>query len=154
MKTSGPAVLDPELQLCLDMSYGAVKTDEHPTSLASLHELLDGALTAGEGSFGEAAAGKLPVMIRVRDRQSVRRASALAKDHGLKGALFGSYWTEDLVEEVSASGLGVLCDPVAGVSPLRVGNVHRTAIQDVDPSPPGDHFVDRVSRKGGTRDPT
>ena len=112
VKTSGPAVLDPELQLCLDMSYGAVKTDEHPTSLASLHELLDGALTAGEGSFGEAAAGKLPVMIRVRDRQSVRRASALAKDHGLKGALFGSYWTEDLVEEVSASGLDVLCDPV------------------------------------------
>ena len=89
-----------------------MKSDEHPTSLASLHELLDGALKEGEGSFGQAAAGKLPVMIRVRDRQSVRRASALAKDHGLKGALFGSFWAEELVDEVSASGLGVLCDPV------------------------------------------
>jgi imidazolonepropionase-like amidohydrolase len=112
VKTSGPSVVDPELQLCLDMSYGAVKSDEHPTSLASLHELLDGALTGGKGPFGRAAAGELPVIIRTRDRQSVRHAAALAKAHGLRGALFGSFWAEELVDEVADSGLGVICDPV------------------------------------------
>ena len=112
VKTHGPSVVDPELQLCLDISYGAVKSDEHPTSLASLHELLDSALAGGAGSFGRAAAGELPVLIRARDRQSTRRAAALAKTHGLRGALFGSFWAEELVDEVEGSGLGVSCDPI------------------------------------------
>jgi len=112
VKTHGATVVDPELQLCLDASYGAVRTDEYPTSLASLHALLNSALTDGEGSFGRAASGELPVLVRVRDRQSVRAAAAMAAAHGLSGAIFGSYWTEDLVDEVSASGLGVICDPV------------------------------------------
>jgi imidazolonepropionase-like amidohydrolase len=112
VKTHGAKVVDRELQLCLDVSYGAVRTDEHPTSLGSLHELLDGAFSLGAGSFGRAASGELPVLIRARDRLSIRAAADLAKAHGLRGALFGSYWTEGLVDEVASSGLGVICDPV------------------------------------------
>jgi len=118
VKTHGAEVVEAELQLCLDVSYGAVRTDEHPTSLASLHKLLDDALSEGEGSFGRAAAGELPVFVCARDRQSVRAAASLAKSHGLRGALFGSYWAEDLVDEVADSGLGVICDPV-GVATNR-----------------------------------
>jgi imidazolonepropionase-like amidohydrolase len=112
VKTHEAKVVDPQLQLCLDASYGAVKGDEAPTSLSSLSALLDAALAEGEGSFGLATAQELPVLIRVRDRFSVRSASALAKKHKLQGALFGSYWAEDLVAEVASSGLGVICDPV------------------------------------------
>jgi len=112
VKTHGAKVVDAELQLCLDISYGAVKADEHPTSLASLRELLDDVLSEGAGSFGRAASGELPVIIRARDRQSLRAAASLAKGHGLRGAIFGSYWAEELVDEVAASGLGVVCDPV------------------------------------------
>jgi imidazolonepropionase-like amidohydrolase len=115
VKTHDARVLDSQLQLCLDASYGAVKTDEAPTSLSSLSALLDAAFTEGAGSFGLATAQELPVLIRVRDRFSVRSASALAKKHKLQGALFGSYWTEDLAGEVAGSGLGVICDPI-GVS--------------------------------------
>lgn len=119
VKTHEAVVVTAELQLCLDISSGAVRTDEHPTSLSSLQALLDEALSEGGGTFGKAASGDLPVLIRARDRQSTRAAAALAHAHGLRGALFGSYWAEDLVDEVAASGLGVVCDPVSIASNSR-----------------------------------
>lgn len=129
LKTHGAEVVDAELQLCLDVSYGAVRADEHPTSLASLHELLDSALSVGAGSFGRATSGELPVFVCARDRQSIRAAASLAKAHGLRGALFGSYWAEELVDEVASSGLGVICDPVGVAANQRAMRSIRALVE-------------------------
>jgi imidazolonepropionase-like amidohydrolase len=69
--------------------------------------------TRGEGPFGRAKRGELPVTIQAWDRHEVVRAAQFAAEHKLTGAIRGAPLAgdPDVVAALKASGLGVIVGP-------------------------------------------
>jgi imidazolonepropionase-like amidohydrolase len=111
VKTGGGAVIKPSAHLALGLSRRALNSNAFPTSYAGAMQELDRLFTEGEGAFGRALSGALPVLMQVGDRAETMRALAFAKRHRLQGALYGSVWAEDMAEALAESGLAVIATP-------------------------------------------
>lgn len=88
----------------------------YPGAVAELERLFD----AGEGVFGAASRGEIPVLIEAWQRQEVARALGFARRHKLQGAIRGATLARDLVEPVRDSGLGVVLGPFDPAAPARI----------------------------------
>ncbi len=111
VKTSGGRVVKPAAQLMLGLSSDALNRNKFPTSYAGAMGELEKQFSNPEGSVSRAAGGSLPVLMDVNDRAETLRAIAFAARFDLKGALYGSYWAEDVVPAIKESGLDVVCTP-------------------------------------------
>jgi len=121
VKTSGGRVVKPAAQLALSLSRDALHTNRFPTSYAGAIEELERRFGEPEGPVARAASGSLPVLIDVNDRAETLRAIGFAQRFGLKGALYGSYWAEEIAPQIAGSGLDVIC------TPFDVGDDSRSA---------------------------
>jgi imidazolonepropionase-like amidohydrolase len=92
--------------------YG-MRGNREPTSYAGALATLRKLFAQGAGPFGRAKHGELQVTIEAWDRNEVVRASALAKELGLKGSIRGAPLAgdPDVVASLKASGLGVVVGP-------------------------------------------
>lgn len=111
VKTSGGRVVKAPAQLMLGLSSRALNAGKFPTSYTGAIAELERRFSESEGSVGRAAGGSLPVLMDVVDRAEIMRAIAFAEKFHLKGALYGSYWAEEVVAAVKKSGLDVVCTP-------------------------------------------
>ncbi len=111
VKTYGGKLVKRGAQLALGLSSSALNSNKFPTSYDGAMRELDRLFSDPEGPISRAVAGNLPVLMSVRDRAETLRALAFAGRHGLKGALYGSYWAEDLATEIKQSGFAVICTP-------------------------------------------
>ncbi len=84
-----------------------------PTSYAGALTMLTQLLARGEGAFGRAKRGALPVAIEAWDRHEVLRAAQFAEEHELIGSIRGAPLAGDpaVVAALKASGLGVIVGP-------------------------------------------
>jgi len=84
-----------------------------PTSYAGALAMLDRLFARGQGPFGRAKKGELPVMIQAWERHEVVRAAQFARQHGLQGAIRGAPLAgdPDVLAALRASGLGVIVGP-------------------------------------------
>lgn len=108
VKTAGGRLLKRRGHLALSMCGEALRDNRFPTSYPGLLGALEERFTAGEGAWGEARAGSLPVLVEVRSRADALRAIELAKRHGLRGALSGAERIGEVADAVKASGMGVV----------------------------------------------
>jgi len=111
VKTSGGEVVKADTHLAIGLSSEALNENRFPTSYVGAMKVLDGAFSDPKGPVGRAASGNLPVLITVGDRAETLRGCAFASKYGLKGALYGSFWAEDVVSAIKDSGLSVICTP-------------------------------------------
>jgi imidazolonepropionase-like amidohydrolase len=119
VKTRGGTIVKKGAQLTLGLSSAALHSNKFPTSYDGAMRELDRLFADPEGAIGRAASGNLPVLMSVDDRSETLRALAFAKRYSLKGALYGSYWAEEIAAEIKQSGLGVVCDPFDVGDPSR-----------------------------------
>jgi len=114
IKTAHRTVLSSSAHLALGMSDAAISQGDFPTSKSGAMAELEARFEAREGAFGDAAAGRLPVLIDVRERDDVRRALALVERFHLRGVLEGARRAGELAEPIAASGLTVAVGPFLG----------------------------------------
>lgn len=111
VKTSGGRVVKRQAQLVLGFSASALSGNSFPTSYnGALGELVR-LFEEPTGLVARAASGDLPVLADARTRDEIGRALAFAQRFHLKGALYGSEWTEELVQAVQRSGFAIVCGP-------------------------------------------
>lgn len=84
-----------------------------PTSYSGAVETLTRLFAGGEGVFGRAKKGELPVTIEAWDRNEVLRAIDFAHEKGLAGAIRGAPLAGEpaVLAALKASGLGVIVGP-------------------------------------------
>lgn len=84
-----------------------------PTSYAGAVAMLRQLFARGQGPFGRARRGELPVTIQAWDRHEVLRAAQFAEEHGLRGAIRGAPLAgdPDVLAALRASALGVIVGP-------------------------------------------
>ena len=92
-------------------SSGTRRGLRFPTSYSGATAELNRLFGEGEGVYGAAKRGELPVLIEAWHRNEVARAAGFASRHGLTGAIRGATLATDLVEPLRASGLGVVLGP-------------------------------------------
>jgi len=119
VKSAGGVVLSEEAHLALSLAAASQHVNRRPTSAGGAMLELDQRLAAGEGAFGRAARGELPVLIDVGPRHEVQRALELAGRHGLQGALYGASLAGEMAPAVRDSGLAVICRPLDLGRPRR-----------------------------------
>jgi imidazolonepropionase-like amidohydrolase len=111
VKTGGGKVVKENAHLALGLSRRALNSNAFPTSYAGATRELERLFATGEGAFGRALSGALPVLVEVGDRAETQRALALLGRLELQGALYGSVWAEDLAGAIHESGLSVIATP-------------------------------------------
>ncbi len=111
VKTSGGVIVKPNAQLSLGLSSAALSYNEFPTSYSGALGELNAQFSDPKGAVSRAVAGSLPVLMDVNDRAETMRAIAFAKKYKLRGAMYGSYWAEDVVVAIKESGFDVICTP-------------------------------------------
>lgn len=119
IKTAHRTVLSDAAHLALGLSDAALELGVFPTSKSGAMAELVARFEAGESAFGEAVAGRLPVLIEVGERDDVRRALSLVERFELRGVISGSRRAGDLAEPLAASGLSVTVGPFLGGTPRR-----------------------------------
>jgi imidazolonepropionase-like amidohydrolase len=117
VKTASGAPLLAEGHLALSLCESALDPDRFPTSASGAHAELERLFAEGEGAFGDAAGGRLPVLMVVDTRDDVRRALSLAEHHDLRGVLLGARRAGDLAAAIAQSGLSVVVGPLTAGSP-------------------------------------
>ncbi|MAF66915.1 MAG: hypothetical protein CMJ84_14825 [Planctomycetes bacterium] len=111
VKTAGAVVVSRRAQLVLGLSTSALKADEFPTSYAGALAALDERFSEPKGAFRSALDGELPLLVKISTRSQIQRALGFLTRHRLRGALYGSYWAEEVVDEIKASAFSVICTP-------------------------------------------
>ena len=119
IKTAHRTVLSDSAHLALGLSDAALDQGLFPTSKSGAMAELVALFEAGENAFGEAAAGRLPVLIEVGERDDVRRALGLVERFELRGVISGSRRAGELAEPLAASGLTVAVGPFLNGTPRR-----------------------------------
>ncbi|HVS17095.1 MAG TPA: amidohydrolase family protein [Planctomycetota bacterium] len=114
VKTAHRTVLSSSAHLALGMSDAALDAGEFPTSKSGAMAELAARFEARDGAFGDAAAGRLPVLFEVGERDDVRRALKLVERFELAGVLSGARRAGDLAEPIAAAGLAVAVGPFLG----------------------------------------
>jgi imidazolonepropionase-like amidohydrolase len=92
-----------------------------PTSYSGAIATLERLLAGGEGPFGRAKRGDLPVTIEAWDRHEVLRAAQFAREHELSGSIRGAPLAgdPDVLAALKASGLGVIVGPYSAEQTRR-----------------------------------
>ena len=111
VKTAHARVLSAEGQLSLSFSAAALSINRYPTSYASALAELEQRFEKGEGAFGSAKSGDLPVLIEADSREDVLRATEFAKRHKLRGAIYGADWIGEVAEPVHEAQLAAIFGP-------------------------------------------
>jgi len=111
VKTAGGKVVKPSAHLAVSVSSDALNFNRFPTSYAGAMKELNDRFSEPEGAVARAVSGALPVLVDVNDRAEIGRALGFVKKFQLKGALYGSYWAEDLAEPIKESGMAVIATP-------------------------------------------
>ena len=124
VKTAHARVLSADAQLSLSFSPAALSINRFPTSFASAVAELDQRFEKGEGAFGSAKSGDLPVLIEADSREDVLRATEFARRHKLRGAIYGADWIGEVADAVHEAKLAAI------FGPFDVGEERRT-IQSV-----------------------
>jgi imidazolonepropionase-like amidohydrolase len=119
VKTAHRTVLSDAAHLALGMSDAALDPGVFPTSKSGAMAELAARFEQGEGAFGDAAAGRLSVLIEVGERDDVRRALGLVERFELRGVLSGSRRAGELAGPLAESGLTVAVGPFLGATPQR-----------------------------------
>jgi len=94
-----------------ESTASGVRGSRAPTSYPGAIRALDEAFGSGEGVFGRAARGELPVLVAASDRNEVDRALRFLKRHGLRGAVHGAPRAGELVSAFADAGIGVVLGP-------------------------------------------
>jgi len=113
VKTFGDRVVSTDKHLHLSLHTTALWGWREPTSWPGAITELEKRLRQGEGAFGEAASGRLPVMIEAWSRQETARALDFATRNKLTGALRGGSRAGEMVDRVVASKLSMIVGPFA-----------------------------------------
>jgi imidazolonepropionase-like amidohydrolase len=108
VKTAGMVVLRDPAHLQLTFSEGGLEFGRFPTSYGGAVAELDARMTAGQGSFGQARRGELPVLLAATEKHEILRALEFATRYELKGALIGAPKAGELLQRVQASGLAIV----------------------------------------------
>ncbi|MHC4262620.1 MAG: amidohydrolase family protein [Planctomycetota bacterium] len=109
VKTHGGVVIDPRAHLSVSMTSSAANQNRYPTSYAGIvRELLERFGEGATGTYAEARAGELPVLIQANGNDECQRAMYVAEANGLRGALLGARRVGEQLEALRASGLGVV----------------------------------------------
>jgi len=111
VKTSGGKVVRRPAQLQVVLSNDALNWNSFPTSHAGAMAELDRLFSEPTGQIARATSGNLPVLLSADDRSDISRAVSFAGRYRLRGAIYGSMWAEDLIDQIAKSGLGVVCNP-------------------------------------------
>lgn len=111
VKSAGKTVVSDRAQLHLGLSSSSLTSNRRPTSYAGALRDLGALLDGGEGDFGDAARGSLPVVIEAGSRHEVQRAVAFAVKHNLSGAVSGAAWAGELAGDIADAGLSVILPP-------------------------------------------
>jgi len=111
VKTSGGRVLKERAQLHLSFSANSLLRNRYPTSYAAAVAELDSRFTDPQGTYAQARAGRVPVVMDANDKHEIQRAIAFAKRHELRGAISGAPYGGELAESLKGSGLGVILGP-------------------------------------------
>ena len=111
VKSFGDRVLAVDKHLQLALHTTALWGWRDPTSWSGAIAELNQRFAAGTGAFGEAASGRLPVIIEAWSRHEVARALDFATGHQLKGALRGGSRAGELADRVVASKLSMIVGP-------------------------------------------
>jgi imidazolonepropionase-like amidohydrolase len=128
VKTARGRVLTEQAQLSLTLSAAALSTNRYPTSFASALAELEQRFEKPAGAFARAKSGELPVLIEADTREDVLRATAFAKRHKLRGAIYGADWIGELAESVADARLAVVFGPFdAGEERRAIQSVLKTA---------------------------
>ena len=112
VKTHGGEIVLRRAFLGLVFGSAALSDDRFPTSYGSAIAELEARFAKPEGAFAQAAKGELRTLMEVERRQDVLAAIRFAKEHGLRGVLYGTAMAGELVEQVRASGLHVVLPPL------------------------------------------
>ena len=113
VKTAGGSVVRASAQLVLDFARSALSNDVYPTSYSAGIAELESRFLEPTGAFSRAAAGTQPVLMRAEERHEIQNALSFAKRFGLRGAIYGTRWSGELVEPIRASNLAVVMNPLA-----------------------------------------
>ena len=113
VKTAGGSVVRASAQLVLVFARSALSNDVYPTSYPAGIAELESRFLEPTGAFSRAAAGTQPVLMRAEERHEIQNALSFAKRFGLRGAIYGTRWSGELVEPIRASNLAVVMNPLA-----------------------------------------
>jgi imidazolonepropionase-like amidohydrolase len=128
VKTFGGRLLTEQAQLSLSLSAAALSQNRYPTSFAAALAELEQRFEKPAGAFARAKAGELPVLIEASSREDVLRATAFAKRHKLRGAIYGAEWIGEVAESVADAHLAVVFAPFdAGEERRAIQSVLKTA---------------------------
>lgn len=111
VKTTGGEVLSDAGHLSLSFSGAALRNNRYPTSYSGALAELEERFTKPKGVFSDAAAGRIPVLLQVSDRDETQRAAEFAGRHRLRGALAGPARAGEVLAAVQKSKLGVIVGP-------------------------------------------
>jgi len=132
IKTHGRTVLDADAHLVLAPAASALRLNREPTSYPGAMALLERQFERPVGAVADVAAGKLPVLIEVGDRDELTRALDFAAKHKLKGALSHAALAGELAADVKKSGLSAIVGPFgAGTAPRPLDSVLALAKESV-----------------------
>lgn len=119
IKTAHRTVLSDSAHLALGLSDAALDPGVFPTSKSGAMAELAALFEAGEDAFGDAAEGRLAVLIEAGERDDVRRALSLVERFELRGVISGARRAGDLAGPLAESGLAVAVGPFLAATPQR-----------------------------------
>lgn len=132
LKTHGRVILDADAHLVIAPAASALRINREPTSFPGAMAMLNAQFEKPQGAVAHAAAGKLPVLIEVSQRDEIARALEFAMTHKLRGALSHAPLAGELAAQVKKSGLAVVLGPFAvGVTPRVFDSVRALAAESV-----------------------
>lgn len=132
IKTHGRAVLDADAHLVIAPSASALRVNREPTSFPGAMAMLKAQFEKPQGAVAQVAAGKLPVLIEVAERDEIARALEFAMAHKLIGALSHAPLAGELAADVKKSGLAVVLGPFeVGAAPRMFDSVRALAAESV-----------------------
>jgi cytosine/adenosine deaminase-related metal-dependent hydrolase len=111
VKTAGGRVLKESAQLAIGLREDAYEQNSFPTSYAGGLAELERRFAEPTGAFEDAKEGRIGVLFETSTRQDVLRAAALAKKHGLKGAVNGAELAGEVAAPLREAGLAVVVGP-------------------------------------------
>lgn len=120
VKTHGERFVSERAHLALSLSAQALQYNRYPTSLGAAVAELDKRLNTGEGVWGEAKDGRLPVLLDALTRDEIVRAAEFATRHRLRGALCRAPLAGEVGDALRLSGLAVIVGPFEPGTEQRV----------------------------------
>lgn len=113
VKTHGGEWLQEQAHLFVSLNSNSANSNRYPTSFQAAIAEVAQRLTAGEGVYGKAAQGQMPVLLAAYDKQEAVRAAQLAQQFGLKANLVGTTLAGEMLETLEPMGFGIVHNGLA-----------------------------------------